>query len=85
MIELSMNGIKYEWGLEGKGGMTIMLYPLKGNDNQARIVEAKAQLRKDLGVLYIQVHWVSEDESKELLEVTPVTVGNTEQKLELVE
>ena len=85
MIELSTNGIKYEWGLEGKGGMTIMLYPLKGQDNHARIKEAKAQLRKDLGVEYIQVHWVSEDQSEELLPVQEVKVGNTEEKLELVE
>jgi aromatic ring-cleaving dioxygenase len=85
MIEVSTNGIKYEWGLEGKGGMTIMLYPLKGNDNQDRIVEAKTQLRKDLGVTYIQVHWVSENESEELLPIQEVKVGNTEEKLELVE
>jgi hypothetical protein len=85
MIELSTNGIKYEWGLEGKGGITIMLYPLKGKDNQKRIVEAKTQLRKDLGVLYIQVHWVSKEESQEVLESVKIPAVSTENVIKLIE
>jgi len=85
IVELSDNGIKYEWGLEGRGGMTVMLYPVKGQHSQADITEAKKQLREDLDVTYVTINWVTQEQSKVLLKPTIVAEVSTENIHELME
>lgn len=62
LYELTDNKIKYDWTLAGPKGMRVEIYPVKGRNSQADIKEAKAQLRRDMDVVYISVHWVSEEQ-----------------------
>lgn len=72
-IEQTKEGMKYNWELSSKG-MVVTLFPVKGRHNQDAIKRAKAQVREDHNIVFIDLKWISIDQHIDLVLTTPIGV-----------